>query len=66
MKKKEIIASLLQEKLKSIVNISSKIEIKMMFFAQLIYILSLSLIMQQTLEGNIFQFFSTKSTFIES
>ena len=30
----------------------------MMFFAQLIYILSLSLIMQQTLEGNISQLFS--------
>ena len=61
--KKEIIAILLQGKVKTIVNISSQIEIKMMFFAQLIYILSRSLILQQTLKGNIFQTFST---FIES
>ena len=53
--KKEIIAILLQGKVKSIVNILSQVEIKMMFFAQLIYILSRSLILQQTLKGNIFQ-----------
>ena len=67
--KKEIIAILLQGKVKSIVNISSQIEMKMMFLAQLIYILSRSLILQQTLKGNIFQAFSflheTKSTFME-
>ena len=45
--KKEMIAILLQGKVKTIVNISSQIEIKMMFFAQLIYILSRSLILQQ-------------------
>ena len=56
--KKEIIAILLQGKVKTIVNISSQIEIKMMFFAQLIYILSRSLILQETLNGNIFQTFS--------
>ena len=38
--------------------ITKQIEIIMMFFAQLIYILSRSLILQQTLKGNIFQTFS--------